>query len=260
MQGLRMTLRSLLFKSREEREMEQELRFHIEMETEKNIRRGMTPEQARTEALRAFGGVEKFKEQCREAHGGRRWEQLLQDLRYGARMLLKQPGYSAVVVLILALGIGANTAIFSVVNGVLLRPLPYPQEDRLVVLRQSAALTGQEDVGVSPVEMADYRARSRALADLVEHHSMAFTLLDRGEPRRVKTGVVSWSFFDVLGVKPILGRTFQPEDEKPGAEPVLIFSYEYWQSQGADPKVVGRAMEMNDKTHIVIGVLPPVPR
>jgi len=260
MQGPRMTLRALVFKSREEREMEQELRFHIEMETEKNVRRGMTPEQARTEALRVFGGVEKVKEQCREAHGARRWEQLFQDLRYGARMLIKQPGYSAVVVLILALGIGANTAIFSVVNGVLLRPLPYPREDRLVVLRQSAALTGQEDVGVSPVEMADYRARSRALADLVEHHNMSFTLLDRGEPHRVRTGVVSWSFFDVLGVKPILGRTFQPEDEKPGAEPVLIFSYEYWQSQGADPKVVGRAMEMNDKTHTVIGVLPPVPR
>ena len=260
MQGPRMTLKALVFKSREEREMEQELRFHIEMETEKNVRRGMTPEQARTEALRAFGGVEKTKEQCREAHGARRWEQLFQDLRYGARMLLKQPGYSAVVVLILALGIGANTAIFSVVNGVLLRPLPYPQEDRLVVLRQSAALTGQEDVGVSPMEMADYRARSRVLADLVEHHSMAFTLLDRGDPQRVQTGVVSWSFFDVLGVKPILGRTFRPEDEKPGAEPVLILSHEYWQSQGADPKVLGRAMEMNDKTHTVIGVLPPVPR
>ncbi|MEA2561496.1 MAG: hypothetical protein QOH06_3000 [Acidobacteriota bacterium] len=260
MQGLRMSLRSLLFKSRAEREMDQELKFHIEMQTALNLGKGMTPQQARTEALREFGGVEKFKEQCREERGGRWMEQLFQDLRFGVRNLLKYPGYSAVVILILALGIGANTAIFSVVNGVLLRPLPYPQEDRLVVLRQSAALTGQEDVGVSPMEMADYRTRSRVLADLVEHHNMAFTLLDRGEPQRVQTGVVSWSFFEVLGVKPLLGRTFRPEDEKPGAEPVLIFSYEYWQSQGADPKVVGRAMEMNDKTHTVIGVLPPVPR
>ncbi|MFP5288680.1 MAG: ABC transporter permease, partial [Thermoanaerobaculia bacterium] len=187
-------------------------------------------------------------------------DQLLQDLRYGFRNLLKQPGYSAVVILILALGIGANTAIFSVVHGVLLRPLPYPQEDRLVILRQSASLIDREDIRVSPVEMADYRARSRALANLVEHHTMPFTLLDRGVPHRVQTGVVSWNFFDVLGVKPILGRTFRPEDEKPGAEPVLVLSHEYWKSQGADPEVVGRAMEMNDKTHMVVGVLPPVPR
>jgi putative ABC transport system permease protein len=260
MQGLRMSLRSLLFKSREEREIDQELSFHIEMQTALNVRNGMTPEQARTEALRAFGGVEKFKEQCREAHGGRRLEELLQDLRYGARTLIKHPGYSAVVILILALGIGANTAIFSVVNGVLLRPLPYPEEDRLVILRQSAIPIGLEDIRVSPLEMADYRARSRALADLVEHHSMPFTLLDRGVPHRVQTGVVSWSFFNVLGVKPILGRTFTPEDETHGAEPVLVLSHEYWQSRGADPKIVGRSMEINDKAHMVIGVLPPVPR
>ena len=260
MQGLRMSLRSLLFKSRAEREMDQELSFHIEMQTALNVRKGMTPEQARTEALREFGGVEKFKEQCREERGGRWMEQLFQDLRFGVRNLLKYPGYSAVVILILALGIGANTAIFSVVHGVLLRPLPYPQEDRLVILRQSAAGIDLEDVRVSAVEMGDYRARSRALSNLVEHHTMPFTLLDRGVPHRVQTGVVSWSFFDVLGVKPILGRTFRPEDEKPEAEPVLVLSYEYWQSQGADPKIVGRAMEMNDKTHMVVGVLPPVPR
>ena len=260
MQGLRMSLRSLLFKSRAEREMDQELKFHIEMQTALNMAKGMAPQQARTEALREFGGMEKFKEQCREERGGRWMEQLLQDLRFGVRSLLKYPVYSAVVILILALGIGANTAIFSVVHGVLLRPLPYPQEDRLVILRQSATLIDLEDVHVSAVEMADYRARSRALSDLVEHHTMPFTLLDRGVPHRVQTGVVSWSFFDVLGVKPILGRTFRPEDEKPEAEPVLVLSYEYWQSQGADPKVVGRAMEMNDKTHMLVGVLPPVPR
>src|SRR5688572_10804744 len=128
MHGLRLTLRTLLFKTKSESEMNDELRFHIEMETAENIRRGMRPDPARTEALRRFGGVERFKEECREARGGRWLEQLLQDVRFGARTLLKHPVYSAVVILILALGIGANTAIFSAVHGVLLRPLPYPGE------------------------------------------------------------------------------------------------------------------------------------
>jgi putative ABC transport system permease protein len=261
MNGLRRTLRALVFKSRSEREMQDELRFHIEMSTAQNIGRGMDPAQARTEALRVFGGVEKTKEQCREARGGRWLEELGRDVRYGIRNLGMHPGYTAVVVLILALGIGANTAIFSAVNGVLLRPLPYADGDRLVLLRQKAVLGGLDEVPVAPIEMADYETRTRSLASLVEHHTMWFNLLDRGEPTRVQTGVVSWDFFDVLGVKPSLGRSFRPEDEKAGAQPVLILSHEYWQRQyGSDPKVVGRSLEMNDKAHTVIGILPPVPR
>ncbi|HEX3127928.1 MAG TPA: ABC transporter permease [Thermoanaerobaculia bacterium] len=261
MNGLRRTLRSLVLKSRSEREMDDELSFHIDMATARNIRLGMDPALARTEALRAFGGVEKTKEQCREARGGRWIEQLGQDLRYGARTLRMHPGYAAVVVLILALGIGANTAMFSAVNAVLLRPLPYADGDRLVVLHQKAALTGVDDLPFSPVEMADYERGSRSFSNLVEHHSMGFNLLDHGEPSRVRTGVVSWDFFDVLGVKPLLGRTFRSEDETAAAEPVLILSYEYWQRQyGGDPKVVGRSLRMNDKAHLVIGVLPQVPR
>ena len=124
MNGLRRTLRSLVFKSRSEREMEDELSFHIEMATAQNVRRGMDPALARTEALRTFGGVEKTKEQCREARGGRWIEELGRDVRYGLRTLLAHPGYTGVVLLILALGIGANTAMFSAVNGVLLRPCP----------------------------------------------------------------------------------------------------------------------------------------
>ncbi|MES1240872.1 MAG: ABC transporter permease [Acidobacteriota bacterium] len=261
MSGLQRTLRALVFKSRSEREMDDELRFHIEMETAQNVGRGMSPELARTEALRAFGGVEKTKEQCREARGGRWIEELAQDVRYGVRTLRMHPGYTAVVVLILALGIGANTAMFSAVNAVLLRPLPYADGDRLVVLHQKAALTGVDDLAFSPVEMADYERGSRSFSNLVEHHSMGFNLLDHGEPSRVRTGVVSWDFFDVLGVKPLLGRTFRPEDETASAEPVLVLSYEYWQRQyGGDPKVVGRSLRMNDKAHLVIGVLPQVPR
>jgi putative ABC transport system permease protein len=261
MNGLRLTLRSLFLKDRSEREMDDELRFHIEMATAQNIGRGMTPEQARTEALRLFGGVEKTKEQCREARGGRWIEELGHDLRYGARTLRTHPGYTAVVILILALGIGATTAMFSAVNGVLLRPLPYADGDRLVLLRQRASLASIEDLPLSPVEMADYERRSQSLSNLVEHHTMGFNLLDHGEPSRVRTGVVSWDYFDVLGVKPLFGRTFRSEDETAAAEPVLVLSYEYWQRQyGGDPKVVGRSLRMNDKAHTVIGILPRVPR
>jgi predicted permease len=261
MNGLRRTLRSLVFKSRSEREMDDELRFHIEMATAQNIGRGMDPELARTEALRAFGGVEKTKEQCRDARGGRWIEELGRDLRYGVRSLRTHPGYTAVVILILALGIGANTAMFSAVNGVLLRPLPYADGDRLVILRQRAPLAGVDDLNISPMEMADYERGSHSLSNFVEHHDMGFNLLDHGEPSRVQAGVVSWDFFDVLGVEPLFGRTFRPEDETAAAEPVLVLSYEYWQRQyGGDLKVVGRSLRMNDKAHTVIGILPQVPR
>ncbi len=258
--ALKNGLRSLIHRQQEERELDDELSFHIEMQTAANIRRGLSPAEARTEALRAFGGVEKAKEQCRESWGVRGVESLGQDLRFGVRSLARYPSYSLVVVLILALGIGANTAIFSAVYGILLRPLPYAEGDRLVLLRQLDPRGGDEATGVSPLEMADYRAKSPALAGLVEHHSMWFNLLSRGEPERVQTGVVSWNYFDILGIEPVLGRTFAPADERHGATPVLVLSYEYWQrSHGGDPAILGRTFQMNDKAHTVVGVLPPVP-
>ena len=260
LQSLRLGVRSLLRKDAVERELDDELRFHVEMQTAQNLARGMSPAEARTAALRTFGGVEKTKEQCREVRRTRWLEDFFQDLRYGARAFRSHPGFAAVVVLTLALGIGANTAIFSVVHSILLQPLPYEDSDQLVLLRHDAPAARLEDVGVSPLEMADYRGQSRSLAGLAEHHTMWFNLLRRGEPERVQTGVVSANFFQLLGIRPILGRDFIPEDEKPGAEPVLVLSYGYWQrSHGSDPKVIGQVFEMNDKAHRVIGVLPPVP-
>src|SRR6185369_12044507 len=257
---LRLGMRSLLHRDREEQRIDEEMRFHIEMQTAQNVKRGMSPAAARTEALRAFGGVEKAKEQVRETWVTRRFEELVQDVRYGVRSLRKNPGFAAVVVVSLALGIGANTAIFSAVHSVLLRPLPYTQGERVTVLRQQEKLAGVDDVGVSALEMADYRARSRTLSGIAEYHTMTFNLVNlvrHGAPERVRTGVVSSNFFYVLGVKPMLGRDFTAGDEKPG--PVLVLSYEYWQNnQGGDPAVIGKALQMNDKAHTVIGVLPPV--
>ncbi len=132
-----------------DRQMNAEVRFHIDMETQQNIKRGMAPEQARTQAMRDFGPMEKHKEETREARGVSWFEMLVADLRYGARSLIKRPGYATLAVLTLGLGIGANTAIFSVINGVLLKPLPYENGDRLVIVRQSAPLAGQRTIGVA---------------------------------------------------------------------------------------------------------------
>jgi putative ABC transport system permease protein len=183
-----------------------------------------------------------------------------QDLQYAMRQLLRYPGFAAAAILTLGLGIGANTAIFSVVSGVLLKPLPYAHGDRLVLIRQSAPLAGRPDAGVSIKELYDYREQARDFDSLVEYHQMNFDLLNRGEPDRVNTGVVSHNFFDELGIAPIAGRTFVEADDRPGAPAVLVLSYSYWQKKfGGDPAIVGQVFQMNDRPHTVIGVLPNVP-
>jgi putative ABC transport system permease protein len=244
-----------------DRGLNAEVRFHIDMETEKNIRLGMSPDEARLKALRSFGPMEKHKEETRDARGVGWIETLAADLRYGARALLTHPGYSLLAVLTLGLGIGANTAIFSVINGVLLKPLPYEHGDRLVVLQQSAPLLGRANTGIAIAEYFDYRERGKDVFDgLVEYHQMNFDLINRGDPDRVATGVVSANFFDLLGITPVIGRTFAESDDLQGAEAVLILSHTYWQTKfGGDPNIVGQVFEMNDRPHRVIGVLPNVP-
>jgi putative ABC transport system permease protein len=181
-----------------------------------------------------------------------------QDSGFALRMMRKSPGFTLAAILTLGLGIGANSAIFSVVNAVLLKPLPYEHGDRLLVLQHRMGAVNQS---FSAADTNDYRAQSRSLDGLVEYHNMNFILLGRSEPERVETGVVSWNYFEVFGVRPLFGRPFRPEDEQPGAPAVLMLSYEYWiKSFGGDPTVVGKTFTMNDKVHTVIGVLPPVPQ
>jgi len=254
-------VRALLHKDKVERDMDRELRFHLEMEIEENVRRGMSLPEARREALVRFGGVEKFKEECRDVRGAPLAESLLQDVRYGARILYRNPGFTLVAVLTLGLGIGANTAIFSVIYGVLMRPLPYKDGNQLVIVQQQAPLAHVLNVPFSVKEVQDYREQNQTLDAVVEHHSMSFTLLGGQEPQRVQTGVVSANFFDVLGVKPLLGRTFVDADDEHGSDAVIVLSYQYWrQSHGGDPSIVGRTFQMNNRPHTVIGVLPPIPQ
>jgi len=187
-------------------------------------------------------------------------DQLLNDVRFGVRTLAKNKAFALLAILTLGLGIGANTAIFSVIYGVLLKPLPYADSDRLLLIRQSAPPLGREDVSVSIKEFFTYRDTAADFDGLVEFHQMNFDLLRRGEPDRVSTGVVSPNFFNVLGIPPILGRTFVADDDKPGAPAVLVLSYSYWQRKfGGDRGIVGQVFEMNDRPHTVVGVLPNVP-
>ena len=185
---------------------------------------------------------------------------LRQDAGFALRMMRKNLGFTIAAIVVLGLGIGANSAIFSVVNAVRLKRLPYAHGERLLMLSQRTARRG--GIGRSSVpELNDYRKQNRSLDGIVEYHNMQFILLGRSEPERVETGVVSWNFFDLFGVKPLAGRMFEPNDEKAGAPAVLLLSFEYWErSFGGDLNVVGKTFRMNDKPHTVIGILPPFPQ
>jgi predicted permease len=256
-------LGAIVERRRFERDLDEELLFHLEMEIRKNVACGMDPVEARHTAERAFGGVVRVKEDVRALRGLALADAISQDLRSAVRTLRRSPGFTLVVVATLALGVGVNTAIFSVVKEVLLRPLPYADASHLVLIDQRASSTGGDlsPLPFSVPELEAYRRSSQTLESMVEYHSMPFTLLGDGVPERVDTGVVSASFFDVLRVRPLLGRTFLPGEDTVGAEPVLVLGYEYWQRRyRGDPAVIGRLLEMNDRSHRVVGVLPPLPR
>ena len=184
-------------------------------------------------------------------------QDFIQDLRFAVRTLGKTPAFTTLAIITIALGVGANTAAFSMVRGVLLRRLPYAADARLVRIKQPSA--NAPDSRFSVLEIADYRTQAKSLARTAEYHSMPFQLFGKGEPQRVQTGVVSDDYFELLGVKPLLGRTFRPGEEKVGAPPVVLLSYAFWMDKlGGDPKIVGTTFTMNDKVHTV-GILPPLP-
>jgi putative ABC transport system permease protein len=263
MKGLLCRLGTLVARSDFERDLDEEIRFHLEMEIEKNVASGMDPLEARSAAARSFGGVARAKEAVRAHRGLAVVDELVQDLRSALRARRRSPGFTLVAIATLALGVGANTAILSVIEEVLLRPAPYAEASRVVVLEQRASPTGGElaSLPFSAPELEAYRREGRSFESIVEYHSMPFTLLGEGLPERVDTGVVSAGFFDVVGVRPVLGRLFLPGEDAIGAEPVLLLGHEYWRRRyRGDPGVVGRLVEMNDRAHRIVGVLPPLPR
>ena len=254
-------LRLFAHRQRFSGDVRRELESHVALETEHRIRQGVPPAEARRTALRDFGGVSRVHEEVFDVRGITFWDTLWQDIRFGVRTLRRSPGYTAAAVIVLALGIGVNTAMFSVIRGVLLRPLPFVDGHELVLVQQSAPTSRVADAGVSIQELDDYRTRLKSIRDLVEFHSMSFVLLNQGEPDRIQAAVVSANFFDMLGVRPLHGRTFHDPDDDIGADAVLVLSHEYWQSKfGGDDKVIGRVLQMNNRPHTVVGVLPKFPQ
>jgi predicted permease len=251
----------LFHKERRDAELVEEIESHLQMHIDDNLRSGMIPEEARRQALIKFGGIESMKENYRDRRGLPMLETVIQDWRYGVRVLRNNPGFSALVVLTLALGIGTNTAIFSLVYGVLLRPLPYVHGQQLVVLHQQSTQAHLSNVLFSVPEIVDYRNYSHTFDAIVEYHSLDFLLLGKDTAERVKSGVVSANFFDALGVNPVLGRTFIAADDTPSAAAVIVLSNQYWHRRfGGDPNIVGQIFQMNDRPHTVIGVLPAIPQ
>jgi predicted permease len=241
-----------------EGDLDAEVRSHLEMLTEENIRRGMSAEDARRAARREFGGVEQTKESYREQHGLPFLESLLQDLRYGARMLRKNTGFTMVAVLTLALGIGANSAAFSLVETVLLRPLPYQAPERLLLVTETLPQLGSDEVGVSAAEYFDYRDRSRSFSQVAAYESDGFNLTGEGAPLRVNAVQLSASAFPLLGINPSLGRTFTEDEDRYGAARVAVLSNALWKDHyGADPHIIGKIVKLDEKQYTVVGVMPP---
>jgi predicted permease len=244
-------------KRRLEQELNEELRAHLEMLIEENVRRGMSREEARYVALREFGGVEQAKEAYRDQRGLPMFETLIQDLRYGVRMLAKNPSFTAVAVLTLALGIGANSAIFSVIDAVLLRPLPYRDAQRLVQIKETLPLLGPEPANVPAPDVLEFQRQSRSFSSVAGFQSIRYELSGAGQPQRVAAARVTSELFPALGVAPALGRTFTKEEDRPGSL-LTVLSFQLWQSRFAgQASVIGKRVDLDRKPYLVIGVMPP---
>jgi predicted permease len=243
-------------------DLDAEIRGHLALNVQERVERGEDPESARRAALKEFGNLTLTRDSMR-AVWRHRWldaaEALGRDVRFAVRSLLRAKGLAATVIVTLALGIGANTAIFSVVRGVLLRPLVNRDEDRLIYIRQSAPGLGAENTSFSVPEVNDLRARATTISAFGEFSVVGFTLTGLGrEPRTVRAGVVNGSFFEVMGLRPALGRLLNAQDDGPKAAPVAVLTQQFWTTSfNRDPNVIGRTIILGPRTATIVGVLEP---
>jgi macrolide transport system ATP-binding/permease protein len=255
---LPLRLRSLVRRKHVDQELKDELHDHLEQQIQENLASGMSPEDARYSALRALGGMTQIEQQCRDARGGNVIENLVQDLRYGFRQLCRSPGFSSLAILCLTLGIGANTAVFSWIEGILFRPYPaVAHQERLLALSGTA----QGESGATGISWPDFLdlQRNCALCDAFFVSKITSSTLNVGERAERTTGsIVSANYFDAIGVRPVLGRGFEPgEDAGSDAHPVAVISYQLWRSRfKSDPQIVGKMQRLNNVPHTIIGVAP----
>src|SRR5215472_998251 len=249
LEKLRLRIHSLFRKEQADHELAAELKFHLQEQIEQYVGQGMAPEEARYAALREFGGVQQIKEACREAREVSLVEDLVQDVRFAARTVVRNPAFALVIVLTLALGIGANTAIFSLVNGVLLQPPPYPEPERLV---------GVWDMTCPKGGFLAYQQRLQTIDMGAYSSDTGFNLSGSGQAVRLSGSAVSANLMQFLGVRPSLGRWFKAGDEVPGQSRLVILSHALWQTKFAgDPAIVGRTITLDDTAREVVGVMPP---
>src|SRR6478672_4448987 len=252
-------IRNTLHKGRIDHELNEAVGSYVEMLTEKNMKEGMNEQEARQAAMVEVGGVEQVKEEVRAGRTGVGLETLLMDVRYGLRSLLKKPGFTLTAVIALALGIGANTAIFSVINGVLLRSLAYADPDRIVMLWEKSLPGGNLQNVISPANFLDWQKQSTSFGSMAAVWDLRSNLTGgSGEPEEIKVQLVSVGFFSSLGVQPVIGRAFLPEEDKSGNNLVVILSHELWQARfGSDPEIVGKQATVNGRQRTIVGVMPP---
>jgi putative ABC transport system permease protein len=257
-QRIQSRIRALFRKRKLDAEMDEEMRSHIEMRTQSNIRAGMKPEEARLAALRRFGRRDSIREECQDQRGVRWIENFFRDVRFGVRQLRKNAGFTTVALLTLALGIGANTAIFSFVNAILLRPLPFKDPERLVMVFEAFQERGSHKDAVGAPVLGQWRQLSRSFDGLAGRGFGDFILTGMGQPETLSGAIVSANTFSLLGVKPLLGRDFLPEEETFGKHYAAILSYELWNRRfGGDSNIVGQTITVNSQACQVVGIMPP---
>ena len=236
--------------------MEREMAFHVDSLARDYARDGLSDVDAQRAARRQFGNLTRLKERGHDERTMRLAEDVTRDVRHAARGLWRSPGFSLAVILTLALGIGGNTAVFSVVDQLLLRPLPYPDGDQLVMVEESSGGRNAH-ADVSPANWLDWQRESRTFRRFAAWQPASFTLTGAGEPRRVNAQLVSSEFFPLLGVAPLLGRTISDEDDRPNGPRVAVLSYRAWQDQlGGDRRAIGRTVQLDERPYEIVGVMP----
>ena len=259
LEKLRIRLQMLLHRDRESGRLDAELEFHLEQQIAENRAAGMSPQEARQAALRSFGNPVALREQARESWSWNGLEALWRDVRIGARTLLRSPGFAVTAILVMALGIGANVALFTLVRSVLLRPLPFAEQSRLVRIFEAQSDGSYQDNIVAGGSFAIWKEHARSFTGLSIMDEMSYNLAGAGSqlPEVVRAETASWNLFPLLGVRPAVGRFFTAADDQPGANATVVLTWGLWKRRfGSDPGIVGKNILVDDKSYTVVGILP----